>query len=221
MSLPKTRLFLVEDQELQRQSLVSLLNGNSSPVEIVSWAPTVEQMLEMLEATHGKVQLILMDVRLSEGEMDGFEGTTQVKNLYPALKVIILSEWHSRQYIAKAVQAGANGYISKYKGKDALLDGIISAMTGGFPIFVPEDDGGGDPPPPPPPDPEQGPDLTDTERKILCLIVNGKTSDQISGIVDLTTANVNRHRRNLITKFKVSGTPELTAKAVRLGYCRD
>jgi DNA-binding NarL/FixJ family response regulator len=103
----------------------SLLEGHPT-FKVAGQANNGAEVLEFLEGN--SADIILMDVNMKE--MDGIEATREVKKKYPAVKVLMLTMYNSRDYIEKVLRAGADGYILKNTGKEELYKAIETLMSG-------------------------------------------------------------------------------------------
>lgn len=88
-----------------------------------------QELLEKMKATPEGVDVILMDIQMPQ--IDGIAATQQVKQLYPTIKVIMLTVFDDYQNIFQAIKAGANGYLLKEVNPDELHEAIIQTMNGG------------------------------------------------------------------------------------------
>ena len=103
----KIKVYLVEDQDLIRESLSSMLSLESD-IEMVGVAADAETALEEMEVASPDV--VLMDIRLPG--MDGIEATTKIAEFDGEPSVLILTSFGD-EYIEAAMDAGASGYILK------------------------------------------------------------------------------------------------------------
>lgn len=87
-----------------------------------------EDLLEKLSLNHN-LDLILMDIEMPK--MDGIEATRQIKNLYPQIKIIMLTVFDDDENIFNSIRAGADGYLLKEIRPDDLQKAILETMEGG------------------------------------------------------------------------------------------
>lgn len=123
------RLGLVDDQNLFRQSLSTLLSAVPE-YELVLEAENGTDCLEKLKSATVHPQILLMDMEMPG--MDGIELNTVLQKDYPEIKVIILSVYAKERLVARLIEAGACGYLIKNCGKDELYTAIHSVFTHGF-----------------------------------------------------------------------------------------
>lgn len=84
--------------------------------------------LEKLASNHN-VDLILMDIEMPK--MDGIEATSQIKQKYPQIKIIMLTVFDNDENIFRSIKAGADGYLLKEVSPTDLRQGIIDTLNGG------------------------------------------------------------------------------------------
>src|ERR671921_2549951 len=104
----QTRLAIVDDHRLARESLQNMLSDEGD-IEIVGEAANGRQAL--LLCSRLRPDLILMDVRMPE--MDGLVATKEVKQRYPETSVMMLTMHENPDYLFEALKAGAAGYVLK------------------------------------------------------------------------------------------------------------
>src|SRR5579872_5418908 len=102
------RVLVVDDQRLMRDGIASLLSLQDG-IEVVGTASNGKEALEQSLALQPHV--ILMDVRMPV--MDGVAATAQVRRQLPSCRILMLTTFDDEQYVIKALQAGASGYLLK------------------------------------------------------------------------------------------------------------
>ena len=119
------KVLIADDQELIRESLKIVLSSYKD-IEVVD---AVDDGFAVLESMK-KVQpdLVLMDIRMPK--MDGVLCTKAVKENYPNVKVIILTTFDDDDFIFKALQYGASGYILKGISMEDLYQAIVTVYNG-------------------------------------------------------------------------------------------
>jgi DNA-binding NarL/FixJ family response regulator len=104
----KNTILLVDDHTLFREGLKVLLKENSI-FEVAGEAGTVREACE--KADELKPDIVLMDIALPDS--NGIEGTLKIIGHQPSTKVVVISMYSKTDYIIKALQAGAVGYLVK------------------------------------------------------------------------------------------------------------
>src|SRR5881628_1032225 len=120
------RVLLVDDHELVRQGIASML-AKAEDLAIVGEAKTGREAIET--ARKELPDVVLMDVKMPD--MDGLEATRKIKEERARTAVIMLTMHDNPSYLRDAVRAGAAGYLLKDVSKDELVDAIRQVATGG------------------------------------------------------------------------------------------
>lgn len=203
MSLP--RLVLVEDHHLMRQGLAALLSGRGE-VKIVGEAANGLEALALVEKL--EPQLVLMD--LSMPTLNGLDATRQIKQRYPKIAVLVLSMYNDPMFVARALHAGASGYILKESMLEELTLAIHAVIEGGVflspqvaaPIvqeYLRGSVAGLDP----------YAQLTAREREVLQLLAEGYSTPQIARMLTVSLPTVRSHQANLKRKLGFKNRSEL------------
>jgi DNA-binding NarL/FixJ family response regulator len=175
------------------------------------------------EAADGKAALDAVeqqgaDVLVLDLNMNGLEGIDvlrRCKSAHAALKVIVLTMHAGREYVARAIAEGADGYLLKDSAVQDLAAAIAAVMGGGT-FFSPAiqqqmaemvRDGN-----------RQGLQvLTEREREVLTMIARGLSTKEIASALDIGQRTVETHRANLMRKLGVKSVALLTQVAIREG----
>lgn len=126
--MAQIKVFLVDDHPIVSEGLRRLLELDSE-VEVTGVAASAEEALDQLQFSSPEV--VLMDIRLPE--MNGIEATRQIKARHPNIRVVILSAF-GNEYLAQAIEAGADGYVLKTSKQSELVDAVKHAANGHYPI---------------------------------------------------------------------------------------
>ena len=194
------RVFLVDDHPLVREGIRRLLETEEG-IAVVGEAATAEESFAQVSAQ--AVDVVLMDIRLPG--MDGLEATRQLKDKRPDLKVIILSSF-GNEYLAQAIDAGANGYMLKSATRSELTDAVAQAADGHWPLAKEL--------PPIAPYPAR---LSRRQREILRLIANGVPSKEIETTLKIGHATVARDLRHSFNLLGVNDRAHAVAEALKRG----
>jgi two-component system response regulator NreC len=117
------RLILVDDHDLLRESLRSMLECERG-LQIVAEARDGQEAIELCLLHHP--DLVLMDVRMPR--VNGFEATRRIKEQLSTTKVLLMSAYHNLEYVSEAIRAGAEGFVPKL----APLEELHEAVRGCF-----------------------------------------------------------------------------------------
>jgi len=209
---PLLRVWIVEDNDLLRDSVSTVLNetqGVSCTVAVGS----CEEALAALEEDDPP-DIVLMDIGLPG--LDGIEGTRRIRSLCPATRVIMLTVHEESEKIFEAICAGASGYLLKPSSTREVVDAVLQVQRGAAPIngyiamkllrlFAKLS---------PPKPPEEGYGLTPREREILQRLVEGLTMRQIAEALHVSYHTVDTHIRNIYEKLHVRSRSRAVAKAL-------
>lgn len=204
------RVVLVDDQVLFVESLKSVIQNRAADFEVVGAFYDADTALGAIEAL--KPDLVLMDVRMPG--IDGVQATRKVMELCPDTRVVMLTTYDEDEYLTRAFQYGAVGYLLKDMPPDSLLACMRSAVSGQFQMptklanrLLTKDQGAAG---------VSDADLPDwlyelsrKERSILRLIVEGYTNDEIARQVFLAPQTVKNYISRLYGKADVDSRPHL------------
>lgn len=121
----KLKVLLVDDETLLIESLEIILSMTAS-MDIVGKANDGKQALKILE--NAKADIALVDLNMKG--MGGIELISILKEKYPELKILVLTTFYDEDNITNAIRNGANGYILKDSGRNAIISAIENVMNG-------------------------------------------------------------------------------------------
>jgi DNA-binding NarL/FixJ family response regulator len=119
---------IADDNKIIAQSLIDKLKRYSKEIEVKFVARNGEDLLNKLKANKN-IDLILMDIEMPV--MDGITATLEVKNLYPQIKILILTVFDDDDKIFRAIQNGSSGYLLKDESPESIYNAIKIVMEGG------------------------------------------------------------------------------------------
>jgi DNA-binding NarL/FixJ family response regulator len=209
------RLLLADDHALFRSSLRSLLEARD--VEVVGEAADGRQAVEL--AGRLRPDLVLMD--LSMPVLGGIEATRQLTAQLPEVKVVILTASMEDEDLFEALRAGAHGYLLKNLEADSFFD-LLDRALAGEPALTPELSRkvlqAFSKPATTRAQPEDPDALTDREREVLELMVDGVTSNrQLASRLDVSENTVKFHVRNILDKLHLHNRAQAVSHALRHG----
>jgi DNA-binding NarL/FixJ family response regulator len=123
--MSRARILIVDDHEIFRRGLRSLLESRPE-FEILGEAGDGLQAIE--KASELKPDLIVMDVSMPQ--LDGLQATRQIRKKLPQTKILILSQHDSSHMLSAALEAGANGYVTKSQVSRCLLSALDAVSSG-------------------------------------------------------------------------------------------
>lgn len=124
------RIALAEDNDFLAKTLAEKVELFDD-LHLKFRAENGERMVELIP-DHQPIDVILMDIQMPV--MDGIEATEKIKQLYPQIKIIMVTVFDDEENIFKAIQAGADGYLLKDESAKKMHEGIREIMNGGAPM---------------------------------------------------------------------------------------
>jgi DNA-binding NarL/FixJ family response regulator len=211
MGVMSIRVFLLDDHELVREGVRSLLESDED-IEVIGEAATAEEALTRIPLAQPDVAIL--DVRLEDGS--GIEVCRDLRSLMPGLACLMLTSFADDEALYASVLAGAAGYVLKQiKARDLIED--VRKVAGGASLMDPravarvvERITN-----PPQVDPELKA-LSPQETRILDLIAEGKTNRQISEAMFLSEKTVKNYVTGLLAKLRMSSRTEAAIYATKL-----
>lgn len=216
--MSKIKTLLVDDHYIVRNGIKQLIN-NQDDIEVIGEASNGKEAIEQFKNLSPDV--IVMDVGMPE--MNGVEALLEMKKQNLSPKVLMLSMFDAEEYVLKAVEYGALGYILKDADESKFLKAIRTVHEGkryyghdisGFIIdrylnFKPEDSVK---------DQKKkhsfAAELSKRELDILRLIVDGKSNKQIAEQLDISVRTIETHRLNIMKKMQVNNVAEMVRVAI-------
>jgi DNA-binding NarL/FixJ family response regulator len=199
--LKPIRVVLADDHQMVRLGLRHMLN-RSEFVEVVAEAQNGQEGWEATQ--EHKPDVVITDILMPV--MNGIELTKMIKSDNPATHVIILTSFEDLNHFEQAIEAGANGYLSKDILPEVLINALKSVMAGEQ-VFnadflkalsekgrVSYDNN------------SATFTLTKREQEILMLVADGMTSQEIADTLFISPRTVETHRANIMQKLNVHNT---------------
>ncbi|MDD5629988.1 MAG: response regulator transcription factor, partial [Elusimicrobia bacterium] len=124
-------MLIADDQTLFREGIKDLLE-NEKIVEVVGEAVDGQDVIR--QAKKLKPDVILMDIKLPH--IDGIAATRQIRKECPATNVLVLSSYEDEAHVMEAIQAGANGYLSKMLPASELVNALKAFANDG--VMIPQ-----------------------------------------------------------------------------------
>ena len=209
----KVKVLIADDQTLFREGIKDVLTGEKW-IEVVGEA--AHGMAAVTLAKKLKPDVVLMDIKLPK--LDGIAATRKIRQTSPEVNVLMLSSFEDEAHVLEAIQAGANGYLSKMLPAVELVNSIKTFTTEG--LMIPQQlmgtllhglrrMGEGNAP--------SQATLTKTEIKILDLLGKGMSNKELAKTMGCSVKTIKNHLNSAFHKLDVSSRTEAVVKAIEKG----
>jgi len=201
------RVLIADDHHLVRDGLKQIL-GAAEGIEVAGEASSGDEALALVRAND-------YDLALLDMSMPGLSGIDLIKRLKiekPKLRILVLSMHAEQQYAARALKAGASGYLTKDSASEQLIRAIRKIAAGGMLIsdtaaasLIAESAGG-----------EALPHtlLSDREFEVFKLLAEGRSPGEIASQLHVSVKTVSTHKTRVLQKMNLGGTAELVRYAL-------
>lgn len=207
------RILLADDHQLMLEGLARLL---SSEFEVVGTVRNGRALIA--EAERLRPDVIVIDIGMPE--LNGIEAARRLSKSLPNSKLVFVTQQLDPAYLHAAFSAGAKAYVAKQSAGKELVEAIRMALRGNyyvtplagheaaqFAALYPRRNPAG----------MFGARLTPRQREVLQLVAEGKTTKQISTMLNISPKTVEFHRNSLMEELGIHGTAELTRYALTRG----
>jgi DNA-binding NarL/FixJ family response regulator len=210
--IPQTRILIVDDHPLVRESLTTLIQQQPEFV-VCGEASTQDEAMAAIEAT--SPNLAIVDISLSRGS--GLDLVKNAKARYPDLAIIVLSMHDESIYAERVVRAGARGYVMKKESTRKVIDAIRHVMNGEFYLspdimnslakkFVSGR---------PPTSALSVDDLSDRELEVFRLLGQGYETREIASSLDVSIKTIQTYCARIKEKLRIRTGTELLREAIQ------
>jgi len=211
------QVFLVDDHQIIRDGLTNMLR-DAGDILLCGCAPDVPQALEMIARSHPDI--VITDLSLPG--KSGIDLIRKVTELYPDIKILVLSMYISEDYIFNALQAGAWGYLPKqdttkaelfkavrklYKGEQYFSDSLAQTIARIYSHTIRKATA--------PESVARAQALTLRESEILRLYAEGLSNHEISEKLNISVRTVETHKNNIMQKYNFRSTVDMVKFAIR------
>jgi DNA-binding NarL/FixJ family response regulator len=213
----KKRILIIDDHPLFREGLKRIIE-NTPKYEVVGEAGTGRQGLEMAKKL--KPDIALVDVSLPD--QSGIELIRNILKFSSETRILIVSMHSKVDYIVRAFQNGASGYLVKESAADMLLQGMDHVLKGDYfmdtkvsqkvvrkLVGIPKQNTivGAD----------SYDTLTPREQEIMVLLADGMSTNQIADKLFISPKTAENHRSSIMRKLDIHSTIELVRYAAKIG----
>lgn len=211
--MKKIQVLIVDDHALVRDGIRALLMF-ASDIEVVGEACNGMEGMEKIKELMPDV--VLLDLAMPI--MNGLDTTRRIRREYPKTRVLALTQYDYSEYVVPVIEAGARGFVSKSaafselataiqavaRGDSYLSPSAASALIEEYQHKVTSVG-----------DKDAYQSLTDREREVLKLVVEGYTAKEIANMLCIGTKTVEWHKTSLMNKLNIHNKTELIKFAIR------
>jgi DNA-binding NarL/FixJ family response regulator len=205
---------LSDDHTVVREGLRLLLEAQKDII-VIGEAADGRETVRLAKQLHPDV--VIMDIAMPQ--FNGIAATQRIKDCSPSVRVIILSMHASNEYIFRALQAGASGYLLKESAGTEVVKAVRAVAAGQRYLsgqitetvieHIRKFDAGA------PKSPLES--LSDREREVLQLVVEGKANTEIAHALSLSVKTVETYKSRLMNKLGINDIPSLVKFAITHG----
>lgn len=213
----KIRILVADDHRIVREGIVRILE-DASEWDVVAEASDGMEAVE--ETLRLEPEIVVIDLTMPR--LSGLEAVRRIHSALPAVRILVLTVHEDEEYIVPIIRAGASGYLVKDSASTELTDAVRKLATGGVyfgpqatkvlaeqyqrPSQIAADPYGS---------------LTDREREVFHLVVEGKTNKQIARVMGIALKTADNHRTNMMNKLDLHNTADIVRFAARKGLLPD
>lgn len=216
--MTKTKVLIADDHALVREGIAAFLKL-CDDLEVIAEASDGIEALE--KAGKFRPDIIIMDVNMPK--LGGLEATVEIKKTHPHIKILVLTQYEDREYIARFLKAGVSGYLLKkavgsdlvaalkaiVRGELYLYSSIASEVVAGFLKEGREHEAD---------DPYEK--LSDREKQVLKLVAEGYTHKEVADMLSISVKTVIAHQTNIGEKLGVHTRAGLIKFAIQKGIIK-
>ncbi len=216
--MKKIRIILADDHNVLRQGIAQVLESQED-MHVIAQASTGKEAITLIREHHPDI--ILLDINMPD--LNGLEVTQRVTSDFPDLGVIILTMYRSDDYVFKAIEAGARGYLLKEAEMDELLAAVRNVSKGQSVIdssltdrvfaklrgeIKPVQD-------------DEIKDLPKRDLEILRLIAKGFSNKEISEQIFITEKTIRNRLSLLFQRLNIKNRTEAALFAIQKGLVEE
>lgn len=211
------KVMIVDDHALVRAGLRKIL-ASEEGLEIVSEAVNGKEALALAEET--EPDLVILDIAMPE--MGGLETISGLRKILPDVKIIVLSMYGKESFAQEALRSGAHAYILKGDSGEVLVKAINNVLKGKYYFSdqiqetlvnffrQPKQDFNL-------PERDRYNNLSVREKQYFRLMMEGKSTIEISKILEISTKTGEKHRTNVYKKIGMKNSVDIVKYAIRIG----
>ena len=209
--MEKIKIILVDDHQMFRDGVKSVLCDEEN-IDVIGEVGNGNDLFDLLKTK--TPDLIITDISMPD--ISGIEVAKHVSENYPDIKILILSMHSNEEFISKALNVGANGYLPKdtnmtelleaintiYKGENYFNKEISNTILKSLINKSKEES-------------SSNKTLTKREKEIIKLVVEGLTNKEIADKLCISIRTVDSHKNNIMQKLNLKSSVELVKYAIK------
>ncbi|MEI6575608.1 MAG: response regulator transcription factor [Bacteroidota bacterium] len=212
--MDKLKIIIVDDHQLVRDGIKSLLDGEDRII-VIGEAGEAHELNSLI--VNKLPDIILMDISLPG--QSGIEITAFLTEHFPSVRVIILSMYNQEEFVLNALKAGARGYIPKNTTRKEMMEAIHAVSKGEeylgeqvsrtlLKSLIRKKNQ----------EPKDKPDITAREIEILKLLAQGLQNQEIADKLFISVRTVESHKNHIMQKLEIKNNIELVKYLAREGF---
>lgn len=212
------RVLVADDHALVREGIAAMLRL-SEGIEVAGEA--ADGMEAIKRARELRPDVVLMDISMPT--LGGLEATLELRRTDPDIRILVLTQYDDREYIARFLKAGVSGYLLKkavgaelvnairavHRGECYLFSAIASEVVSGYLCKDKKDE-----------EPDLYERLTDREKQVLKLIAEGHSHKEIAGLLGISAKTAIAHQTNISEKLDLHTRAALIKFAIAKGIIK-
>jgi len=212
------RVLVADDHALVREGIAAMLRL-SEGIEVAGEA--ADGMEAIKRARELRPDVVLMDISMPT--LGGLEATLELRRTDPDIKILVLTQYDDREYIARFLKAGVSGYLLKkavgaelvnairavHRGECYLFSAIASEVVSGYLCKDKKDE-----------EPDLYERLTEREKQVLKLIAEGHSHKEIAGLLGISAKTAIAHQTNISEKLDLHTRAALIKFAIAKGIIK-
>ena len=207
IALEQINIMIVDDHPVVRQGLRAMLSSEPD-IRVQGMAASAREAMYLIEREQPDV--VLMDLRMPE--MEGIEAIKKLRCISPNIKILVLTNYGSDEYIVRATQAGAMGYLLKNTPQEEIVNAVRVVNSGER--YVPKDIAkrlfeaiGRE-------------ELSPRELEVLVLVARGCTNKDVAQKLFISDKTVRNHVTSCLLKLQAKDRTEAVTRAIQRGLIR-
>ena len=207
IALEQINIMIVDDHPVVRQGLRAMLSSEPD-IRVQGMAASAREAMYLIEREQPDV--ILMDLRMPE--MEGIEAIKKLRCISPNIKILVLTNYGSDEYIVRATQAGAMGYLLKNTPQEEIVNAV--RVVHSDERYVPKDIAkrlfeaiGRE-------------ELSPRELEVLVLVARGCTNKEVAQKLFISDKTVRNHVTSCLLKLQAKDRTEAVTRAIERGLIR-